>query len=468
MARRRDLDALVARIRESVGDPVFQDTTGVALSRESRESWIDLQGAAVALAAGAADDDRRELARALLDAIVHQPCFGADNPLSREAFALLFEGAPEELAASLRPQVGHTYGGGGYLRARIWSLRGPEGARWLEVLARADPRVSPPSAEIVSAWTAEEWSARLDVVACLPVEPPPALVALPLSGRPPRTAMPAVVRVVIAHAEDERDGLLRFVADRLRAQRTSPEESIELFDWEGRHNRPELFRWLLELSGDAGARPPLVSAAVRAGAISEADGAWLGAGLERPAWADREVPWQLDRVFDVGEVRLPAGQLTGGDPWWTGGVEGFPWTIDVPSGSYSARIATASHPLEGSDCAALELLLDRAATVERWSLVAADRGYDGYHVEIGVASLGAPAAYGGAPVDGDEFFSRPRPAWDTVDRGVDGTLVLCSVRPQHQLCRTWVGTASGEPVAVVTDLGLLALDFGRSPSLPWR
>jgi hypothetical protein len=148
-------------------------------------------------------------------------------------------------------------------------------------------------------------------------------------------------------------------------------------------------------------------------------------------------------------------------------VEGFPWTIRVPPGSYSVRVATASHPLGGRDCAALELLLDRGAAVERWSLVRTDRGDDGYHVEVGVASLGGPAAYTRAPLP-DDFFERPRPAWDTADGGADGTIVLCSVRPQHQLCRTWVGTTAGRLVAVVTDLGLLALDPARSPSLPWR
>ena len=165
--------------------------------------WIDLQAAAVALAEGAGDDDRRELACALLQAIVEQPCFGPADPLSRQAFALVLDAAPDELAASLRPGAGHTYGGRRYLQRQVWSLRGPEGARWMGVLARADPAASPP-AEIVSPWTAEEWSDRLDVVAGLPVEPRPALLAL-VVGSTPRSAMPAVVRVVIAHADDELD-----------------------------------------------------------------------------------------------------------------------------------------------------------------------------------------------------------------------------------------------------------------------
>ena len=114
--------------------------------------------------------------------------------------------------------------------------------------------------------------------------------------------MPAVVRVVIAHADDELDPIVRFAAERLRAQRSSPEESLPLFDWEAGPARPELFVWLLELSGDPGTRPPLVAAAVRAGAISGDDAARLAAPLERPAWADGEVPWELDGIVEAGEV----------------------------------------------------------------------------------------------------------------------------------------------------------------------
>ena len=251
----------------------------------------------------------------------------------------------------------------------------------MDVLARADPAASPP-ADAVAAWTAEEWSERLDVVAPLPVEPRPALVALFALGTPPRSAMPAVVRVAIAHAADERDPLVRLAAGRLRAHRGSPEESVGLFDWEAGLARPELFLWLLELSGDAGTRPALVAAA----AIPAGDAERLAAPLERPAWADGDVPWELDGVADAGEVRLPDGRLTGGDAWWTGGAEGFPWAIEVPPGTYPVRIATASHPLEGRDCAALELLLDAGTAAERWSLVGT------YRVEVGAASLGAPDA----------------------------------------------------------------------------
>jgi hypothetical protein len=80
---------------------------------------------------------------------VRQPSFGATNPLAR-GLALVLDAAPAELEAS---RAGHTTAGAG-TSERACGARGPEGARWMGVLARADP-ASPP-ADAVSAWTAEE------------------------------------------------------------------------------------------------------------------------------------------------------------------------------------------------------------------------------------------------------------------------------------------------------------------------
>jgi hypothetical protein len=45
---------------------------------------------------------------------------------------------------------------------------------------------------------------------------------------------------------------------------------------------------------------------------------------------------------------------------------------------------------------------------------------------------------------------------------------MCTVGPQHQLCRTWIGSSSDdEVVALVTDLGLLGLDLTKTATLPW-
>jgi hypothetical protein len=128
----------------------------------------------------------------------------------------------------------------------------------------------------------------------------------------------------------------------------------------------------------------------------------------------------------------------------------------------------ASHPLYGRQCAALELVFDRDRPVEQWSLVQPTLGsLEGYTVEVGIASFGAPAVYeAGVELDEDnmDFLG---PAWATVEGGEEGTIVLCTVGPQHQLCRTWLGTASDRPVAVVTDLGLLEIDLVENPARPW-
>ena len=142
--------------------------------------WIDLQAAAVALAEGAGDDDRRELAGALLQAIVEQPSFGPADPLSRQAFALVLDAAPiarREPPAGSRPHLR-----GSPLPPKSGLVAPRVGGRPLDgrPRARRPGRVAAP--EIVSPWTAEEWSDRLDVVAGLPVEPRPALLAL-VSGR---------------------------------------------------------------------------------------------------------------------------------------------------------------------------------------------------------------------------------------------------------------------------------------------
>jgi hypothetical protein len=137
------------------------------------------------------------------------------------------------------------------------------------------------------------------------------------------------------------------------------------------------------------------------------------------------------------------------------------------------HVVVASHPLAPNECAALELLLDDEVPVEQWELVSSGGvQHEGYTVEVGVACFGAPAVYDSAidhfEIAAETFFKRPHPAWATADGGGAGTIVYCTVGPQHKLCRTWLGTTSDRPVAVVTDLGLLELDLVESPTRPWR
>src|SRR5262245_34019252 len=78
---------------------------------------------------------------------------------------------------------------------------------------------------------------------------------------------------------------------------------------------PTSVLWLLELMGSAGQRAPLVDAAVASGLMDAETGELMKRDVERPGWADGEVPWTLDDVVIVGDVHLPGGRLGGGDPF---------------------------------------------------------------------------------------------------------------------------------------------------------
>ncbi len=168
---------------------------------------------------------------------------------------------------------------------------------------------------------------------------------------------------------------------------------------------------------------------------------------------------------------VPSGRLTGGDPWWTFG--NVPWIIDIPPGRYPVHVVIGTHPLAGRECAALHLVVDPDASIERWTLVPdGTTGKPGYAVEVGVAGMGSFEFYATVGVFESEHAdfpgTTPSPAWRVLDGGPAGTMVFCTVGPQHQMCRTWLGTtASGNPAAVVTDLGLLGIDPESEPVLPW-
>ena len=89
---------------------------------------------------------------------------------------------------------------------------------------------------------------------------------------------------------------------------------------------------------------------------------------------------------------------------------------------------------------------------------------------MGVGGFGSVECYESGVVFEctDEFLGGTAPAWHLLDGGVAGTIVMCSVGPQHQLCRTWIGTSADDGVvSLVTDLGLLGLDLEHDPTLPW-
>jgi hypothetical protein len=472
------VEELVSRLRESVGPAVYEEGIDPPSLPEPRVSWVELQGAVVAASTRASAADRERLAAALLDAVLRQPSFGPSNRLDDAAFALILDAAPNALRAALGGNsVETTWGGRRYLHWHVWSLPGDHGAVWLGHLVEADDSSAnflfqDMCAGKTAPWREGDWPARLDVIATLPAEPRPGIVSMLFLGRPTADSSPALTRVVMAHAADERDPLLRFAAAHVRGLRTrKPEADDALFDWDAGRDRPDLFHWLLELAGEDGSRAALVGAAVGRGRISEGEGRLLASPLERPAWADGPVPWSLASVVAAGPVRVPEGRLTGGDPWWTGGREGLPWIVELPPGAYEATVVVASHPLAGRQCAALQLGVSGGEAVS-WSLVRTVYGKPGYTVEVGVAGLGAVGAYDPPRIydepSQEEWITEAPPWWHELDAGDAGSLLMCSVGPQHQECRTWRGVDDeGRVVGVVTDLGLLDLDLESDPQLPW-
>jgi hypothetical protein len=187
--------------------------------------------------------------------------------------------------------------------------------------------------------------------------------------------------------------------------------------------------------------------------------------VERPAWADGEEPWVVDEVVAVGGVQVPGGRVGGGGPFLIGGEGGRPsWEIEVGAERPQVRVVEARHPRHGRDCGALQLVADANAGVARWAVIPTTSGRHHYTVEVGVASVGAVEAYASGLIFEQQmdFAHQPTPAWAGLHTNDGITMVLCSVGPQHQQCRTYAGmTADGRIGAIVTNLGLLDLDLER-------
>lgn len=466
--------ALVDRIVGSVGEAVFEDITGLALPPEPRETWIELQSDVLEIARRSTPIERVHLADALLGAILDQPSYGPSNRLEHEAFDFLLETLGDDLSRALDQRSGHQYGGARYLHEHLWTVPGEAGAIWLRRLAladdiRADFLYQGMRVPGAPRWRDADWPGRLDAVASLPAHPRPGIVRVLPSVDAPRDASPALTRVALVHGVNESDHLVRGVSRRIRELRDHDSaRDVDLFDWSAGRLSPELFRWILELSGDEGERGALVAAAERLGLVTPDEAAALAEPLDRPTWADGPVRWTVDRVECVGSVALPSGRLSGGDPWRTGGPEGLPWVVEVGADRVTVDVVIADHPLSGQQCGALLATVD-AGAVHRWELVDAD-GDPGYTVEVGVAGFGSPEAYDEYLVEDPEaeaIFADP-PRWQVIDAPTVGGIAMCTVGPQHELCRTWVGlTDAGVVIRLVTDLGLLQIDPASEATLPW-
>jgi Domain of unknown function (DUF1963) len=341
--------------------------------------WPGAQGAIVALAAlpGA---DTPALAGALLRCCVYEAVSGEPDKLGAPALRLildhcgevvehLFRLRPDQLSSDVLtpPWPNGGWGTMRFLVDALWALPGAEGARWMDLLLGFDPHgiVSQRARD----WTPADWTLRLDALSDRNELPQQAyrlaLAMLDPADPAPREAAPALARYAcsrFAAGQSPRRYVGR-AANVLAPHRTGdPEQDAALFWW-GAAGDDELtaLRWLLELSGPAGARPPLVEVARARGLVEAEVARTLAAELDRPLWADRDVPWVVTEVREEG-VREPpedVAALLGAAPWPT-------------------RTVVAVHPIHGRADAAVEVLADADADADadaeplRWD--AADDG----------------------------------------------------------------------------------------------
>lgn len=436
-------------------------------------TWVDHQAALLALAR-LPGVDQPELAAALADAVTWQRIDGTGSPLEPEVFAWLMEWAPDSVYEGCEQQ---TSTGNRFLESALWAHPGERAIEWMVDRYRTDPigarfdydhmRVG----WMRSTWSPEQWSIRAHALcdAELAENPFPHLN----DGLPPETSA-AQVRVVCTYAKSPTDWALRTTAERVGGYASGdPQKDVGLFWWDASGTTTELLRWVLELSGPPGARAELAEAAFAEGLVDAPAREFLAAELPRPSWADGEVAWEVDEIVDAGSVVVPDGRLSAADPYWAFG--GVRFEIELPPGAHPVRVFKAIHPLSGRQCAAAEVIVDPALDAVRWERFGAGPpladGQFGYRVEVGVGSFGATSALTEAPFHelAPEDFMVNRAAHAAVDAGELGSIVMFTVGPQHQLCRTWAGYAEDGRIArVLSDLGLLHLNPEEHPADPLR
>ncbi len=431
-------------------------------------TWAEHQLAVVQLAALPGVDEPA-LAGALVDACAMQRIDGKGSPLRPDVFAWMMRLVPDRVYAAAEVELPASTR---FLRAALWTFPDARAREWMVGQFRTnaigarfaydDMRVGWKR----SSWDAEEWSTRVHLLCDAGLQVPPFSVD---PGLPPGTSA-AQVRLACTYASSAADRLLRAVAANVRRYRSGdPARDAALVWWEVDELQSELLRVLLEAAGPPGARRPLVDAAEAAGRLGATTAAFLAADVPRPAWMDGDVPWEVDEVVDAGYVEVPDGRLSAADPYWA--FEGVPFVLEVPPGRHPVRLTMAIHPLAGRACAVAELVIDEAAEVGAWERLGARDEEFGYRVEVGVGCFGAARALTEAPFHelAPPDFAAETAAYMPVDTEELGSIVMFTVAPQHQLCRTWAARSpAGDVTRVISDLGLLHVDPAAHPDEPLR
>jgi hypothetical protein len=384
------------------------------------------------------------------------------NPVTPAIARGLIEAVPDEVAAALVVPESYDRGPGpAALRATAVNLTGPAGAFALRVIV-ADAWGFQDSPLLLSAptWSEEDWLLRLGALLDAGTERMPILAGTLLHQHPPRAAAPAQCRLVLRWAWDEKDQSLRKVAANLRAVRSGDAaRDAELFAWDVARERPLLLRWLLELAGGAGEREPVVDAAEAAGLVGSGLTAQLRRPLDRPSWAEEEVPWEIAEVREGEAIMLAADGLVVGDPIAPEESEQA-FAPAVPAGRHAFSVVIARHPHHPwAGAGALDVVVADGPPV-RWELMGVGSPDNGV---LCVSRTGA------IPLQDElERLYTYEPSWVPVLDDEGGLAVCVRVVDRHAECTMWIGRdAAGVLVRVVIDLGLLGLDLVADPVLPW-
>jgi hypothetical protein len=431
--------------------------------------WPGAQDAFVSFAHVTGADAGR-LAEALLECCLLEAVPGETDQLHDEALRLILDHCTpqlEELFAQdydqpipddlVPPWNSYQNYVSRFVIDAMWNLPGEEGVKWMQRLLIRDP-YSVYSRRPLT-WTPQDWILRLVGMSDMdevPRQAYPATGAMSNPAKPPPVeASSALVRYACTHlGDDEELRVVRRIAEILTGYRTgSPTSDVNLVWWEpvGPQQR-ETLKWLLELCGPSGTREALVTTALAEGLINDELAAALSADVDRPLWADGDVPWVFSDVHELGLMTVASDILEGG-ALTSDGAFAAEWRVALEPGTYATRSVIAVHPVHGTANAAAELVLDPMAAPDTWELVASVTASGSALGALGSAGVAAPTGVTAGPAaSGWTNASQSSAVWFSMPANTERYL--------------WVGRVGSRIARVVLDLGRMDLDLA-SARPPW-
>lgn len=445
-------------------------------------AWWTAQRAVMAVG-GVVEAGERELAKALLDAVVA----GGARPqtLDVQVAAWLVEQCPQAVGAHLGRGV---RGDLVNLAESVFMLPGQVGAEWFMVLVRAGwgLRMMADMREVAAPeghrsgrvrwqhgwlWSEGDWTTKLDAlaVARLPVAPR-VLFGLALWTSPvlpPHGACAAQIRCGLVYGHGALAGLLDVCATHLAARRTGEPDHDAPLIWWTCHSQDELERLgeILAAAGPRTWRAEVVGRAVAGGLIPEDHASFL---LQHADLAALDAAgWHVERLEEITELPIGAGGLWLGDLFAGDGATGA--TVPLAGANAAVWGVVAGHPrYPNSSIQALDVMtaVDPIAAWEPLA-IGEDTGLRCEASRITLGAGGVPDVFRGYPFAAELLrdLALHMPAPSTTDTPAGPAISLDLPAPQRPV-RAWSGRrADGDIIRVVIDLGLDLDPTGTS--LPW-